>query len=745
MPQNTTAPSANGAPAAAAAGNTPPPAAPPDKPNATVAPRKEQFMIAPSPAADLRAAGLSPISLNMALVEQTLKDNPDVEYLKTVTPKGLGLLSTLGAGNGPQSIVVAKMDPDHAAALRQGGGGQLTVERDHLLTYTQPAVAPPTDAPRLALLNVGVMPPSGAPMTLTITVQADGTGAPVPSEVYIFGSMLPVQGVTDANGQVTVTLYGETPQSLRGVYVNPIADHWGHWLPQPALDSAVNNVIPVRPISQFFAGFPGTEVVGWGQQAMNMDKLDSSFQGQGVRIGIIDSGAAAQTHADLRALFHGGADVSVNPPDPNTWANDTVGHGSHCSGIIAGLRDGRGIRGFAPAAELYAFKIFPGGSFSDLIAALDDCINQQVDVVNLSLGSDQPSALLTQKIQKAHDLGVACIVAAGNSGGPVQFPASLPTVLAVSAIGKAGEYPADSFHGTQMAPPGVGAAGYFSASFTCFGPQVGVCAPGVAILSSVPPNNYAVWDGTSMATPHVTGLAALLLAHHPDFQPGGPYAARDGRRVDRLYTILRLSGQPVGLTDPNRTGAGLPDALRAFSITAANTPGVFQPQSVSAFQSVFQPQIGSFLPFSATPQAPPMGQPQAAQGQPQVLPQSFWDDLGSAISTIGQAANTVGQVASTAGQVGHAFGLFNAAPQAPPTAPPQADPAQPGQTPLAAPAGAVLPQTFRDELARVMQGAVSLAIQQMQAQRAANIGYAAAPQATEQPVSPSILSQLGGR
>ena len=149
------------------------------------------------------------------------------------------------------------------------------------------------------------------------------------------------------------------------------------------------------------------------------------------------------------------------------------------------------------------------------------------------------------------------------------------------------------------------------------------------------------------------------------------------------------------------------------------------------------------MPATATP---PTGQPQAAQGQPQVLPQSFWDDVGHAFS---KAVSTVGQVANTAGQVGHAFGLFNAAPQAPPTAPPtappQADPAQPGQTPLAAPAGAVLPQTFRDELARVMQGAVSLAIQQMQAQRAANIGYAAAPQATEQPVSPSILSQLGGR
>jgi subtilisin family serine protease len=110
------------------------------------------------------------------------------------------------------------------------------------------------------------------------------------------------------------------------------------------------------------------------------------------------------------------------------------------------------------------------------------------------------------------------------------------------------------------------ADGYFSAKFTCFGPEVGVCAPGVAILSSVPSNNYAVWDGTSMAAPHVTGLAALVLAHHADFQ--GPFRARNAQRVERLFQILKQSAQPLNLGDARRTGAGLPDALRALNLTA---------------------------------------------------------------------------------------------------------------------------------------------------------------------------------
>src|SRR5262249_20354858 len=91
-----------------------------------------------------------------------------------------------------------------------------------------------------------------------------------------------------------------------------------------------------------------------------------------------------------------------------------------------------------------------------------------------------------------------------------------------------------------------------------------------------PPNNYAVWDGTSMAAPHVTGLAALILAHHPDFQ--GPYKTRNAQRVERLFRILKQSAQPLHLGDPNRVGAGLPDALKALNVAPqtaiANPPSL---------------------------------------------------------------------------------------------------------------------------------------------------------------------------
>jgi hypothetical protein len=97
----------------------------------------------------------------------------------------------------------------------------------------------------------------------------------------------------------------------------------------------------------------------------------------------------------------------------------------------------------------------------------------------------------------------------------------------------------------------------------------------VAILSSVPPDNFAVWDGTSMATPHVTGLAALVLAHHADFQ--GAYKTRNAQRVERLFQILKRSAQPLNLGDPYRVGAGLPDALQALSLVPLAVTGMPAP------------------------------------------------------------------------------------------------------------------------------------------------------------------------
>jgi subtilisin family serine protease len=118
--------------------------------------------------------------------------------------------------------------------------------------------------------------------------------------------------------------------------------------------------------------------------------------------------------------------------------------------------------------------------------------------------------------------------------------------------------------------------GYFSADFTCFGSEIDVAAPGVAVVSSVPPNNFVPMDGTSMATPHVTGLAALILAHHRDFSEGA-FRVRNAARVMRLWDIIKRSCRPLNLGDPQRTGAGLPDTLVALGLQPMTTFPVTPP------------------------------------------------------------------------------------------------------------------------------------------------------------------------
>ncbi|MES2318224.1 MAG: S8 family serine peptidase [Pseudomonadota bacterium] len=530
----------------------------------TIGERKKQYLIAPRHPDGLTPMGFSPLSLSS--VEQALKNSPDIEIIDTVGPKNIVGVMADGMGGG-QGVLVARMTDQKAGILHQQGQGRLVVERDQYLGLMDQQVQPN--------FVTSTIPQSGPAFTAVIQVVSKD-GAPVAdAEVSLFGSMLPATATTDASGHVTLTLFGENESSIRSLYVKPKSDYWSFYQRDPEVGTEEPNVVMLKALSDWpsLAGFPRAKTVGWGQKAMRMDQLPATYRGQGIKIAIIDSGAAT-THEVLNRI-RAGFDIVNKKTSPNTWNEDSLGHGSHGAGIIGGADLAFGIRGFAPEAELHACKLFPGGQVSQLIDALEYCIEKQIDVVNLSLGGAQPSEALEQQIQRAKRAGIACIVAAGNSGGPVQYPASSPHVLAVAAVGKLDEFPPDSYH-AQTLSQNVDANGYFTASFSCYGPQVAVAGPGVAITSSVPPNNYAAWDGTSMAAPHITGLAALVLAHNPEFQ--GIYRTRGAERVERLFQLIRMSARRVSLADPTRVGLGLPDAVVAVGL---QQPAV-QPQATHA-------------------------------------------------------------------------------------------------------------------------------------------------------------------
>jgi subtilisin family serine protease len=524
---------------------------------ATIPVRRQSFLI--GHARGLLPAGVQP--LNLQLMAQGLGGIEGIEITNVLpvppTLSKLGLMSAVPTQS--EQIIVAEMPDAKAEMLRKQP--QLVVESN------LPLRLPEMPIPEPSMRHPSVLWPLAAAFSLQVRVQNEA-GQPLGgAEVFFFGRTQS-GGITDNNGLAKVTLFGETPTTITSVYVKPKADYWERFIRNPVLTPNGTFDVALKPLGSQFPNFPNQEQTGWGLAAMKVDQLPvGQFTGAGIKIGIVDSGAA-KTHHQLQAQVQKGFDIVANSPDG--WDNDTVMHGTHCAGVIAAQADGEGIRGIAPGAKLFIYKIFPGGQFDHLIQALDRCIEDDVDVVNLSLGADQPSLFVEERLRAARNQGIACIVAAGNSSGPVQFPASSSNVLAISAIGKAGQFPPDTYHSTQMfAAPD--ASGYFSAKFSCFGPQIGVCAPGVAILSSVPSDGYAAWDGTSMAGPHVTGLAALVLAHHPDFQKE-PYNQKNAQRVDRLFRILKETSQAMNL-GAGRTGAGLPDAQRALTVELGSDQG----------------------------------------------------------------------------------------------------------------------------------------------------------------------------
>jgi subtilisin family serine protease len=520
-------------------------------PGKVLAAKQKQFIIAPR-----RMSGMTqPMALDY--VEQALRASPDVEVVDRIGPKGL--VSSLADGlGGMPFVLVAQMAEDKAEILRQQSAGQLIIERDQALHLDLSEIQEPG-------LVAAAAATDGPVVSVAVMVLGKDNTPVKDAEVHLFGSLLPASGITDERGLTALSLPSDSVRSVTGFYVKPKSDYWTFYQAQPALDTNQTNLVYLRPLSDSFPGFPRHQAMGWGQKVMRLDQLPGSYRGQGVRVAIVDSGATT-THPDLQGIKIG-FDITNKKSDPGAWNHDTISHGSHCAGVIAGADNNTGIRGFAPDAEVHVCKQFPGGQISQLIEALEYCIEKQIDLVNLSLSSAEPSEALEQQILRAKRLGVACIAAAGNSRGPVQYPASSPNVLAVAAIGKLGEFPLDSYHAQTVSA--ADGSGFFSPKFTCYGPEITVCAPGVAILSSVAPNNYAVWDGTSMAASHVSGLAALVLAHHPDFQ--GPFKARNAARVDRLFQILRASAQPLNLGDPRRTGFGIPDVLVALGLA----PGIW--------------------------------------------------------------------------------------------------------------------------------------------------------------------------
>ena len=248
-------------------------------------------------------------------------------------------------------------------------------------------------------------------------------------------------------------------------------------------------------------------------------------QGAGAAVAVIDTGIS-KTHPDLVGQVLGGFNA-LDPKNPDKW-DDDQGHGSHVAGTIAGKRDGKGVVGVAPQAKLYAIKVLDAdgnGGYSDVIAGIEWAVKNKIPVANMSLGADEGSEALKRAVQAATKAGLLIVAAAGNSGGPVGYPASYPETIAVAA---------------SDVKDAV-------ASFSSRGPEVDFIAPGVDVKSVNFEGGWTELSGTSMATPHVAGLAALAYA-------------RGASNPAKIRAALKAAATPLPNLGPELQGAGMIDA-----------------------------------------------------------------------------------------------------------------------------------------------------------------------------------------
>jgi subtilisin len=525
--------------------------------------RLERYLIGPRFAPGAQPFGYPEQSLD-AIVEY-LTQQEHAEIVRRIKLSGA---HSFAADESVNEVVVAKIEEGRAERLRAAAPPHLIIERDSFLRHAD-HLGGSARGMLTNTLALNLLPLRSVATELAIRVVGEHDQPLAKATVVVEGANgLPAQALTDESGTARVTFFGGPIESVQTLFVRAAANHWDRQIAAPVLGPGTNTV-KLRALSDSFVNFPGERLIGWGQRLMRLDPAIRRLSGAGVRIGLIDSGCD-NSHPLLRHVTRGKDLAEDSDAD---WTQDPVSHGTHCAGILNAANTGQGIVGCAPEAELHVFKVLPGGRTSDLLVALDECIERQLDVINISAVSDEYSELVAQKLQEALQKGIACIAAAGNSGGPVGFPAVVPGVMAVAAVGKLREFPADSSHICSVIPQLIGADGIFAARFSCAGPQVAVSGPGVAVISTVPGGGYAAADGTSAAAAHVSGFAALMLAHHPVFAEG-VFRSRSEQRVQALFELIRTSALPH-FADPQRGGAGVPDAQRVpwAQELAAGLPG----------------------------------------------------------------------------------------------------------------------------------------------------------------------------
>ncbi|MFC4736902.1 S8 family peptidase [Bacillus daqingensis] len=280
-----------------------------------------------------------------------------------------------------------------------------------------------------------------------------------------------------------------------------------------------------------------SQTVPYGiDQVQATDAYAQGISGDGVSVAVLDTGIDAD-HEDLADNVVGGYSVFSDADNSNPFF-DGNGHGTHVAGTVAAVDNDLGVIGAAPDADLYAVKVLSNsgsGSLAGIAEGIEWSIENDIDIINMSLGGSSGSSVLESFTDLAFEEGSLVIAAAGNSGNrggnndTVGFPAKYDSAMAVAAVDATNN----------------------RATFSSAGPAVEISAPGVDVLSTVPGNGYASFNGTSMAAPHVAGVAAQVWQAKPELSSA------------ELRDLLNDTAVPLGAS--HQYGSGLVQSLDAIN------------------------------------------------------------------------------------------------------------------------------------------------------------------------------------
>ena len=275
----------------------------------------------------------------------------------------------------------------------------------------------------------------------------------------------------------------------------------------------------------------------WGMTKIEAPAAwDVTTGSDSVTIAIVDTGVDL-SHPDLSGKLVSGYDFVNNDSDPQ----DDYGHGTHVAGIAAArTNNGTGVAGLSWGTKIMPVKVlddYGTGGYEDVANGIIYAANNGADIINLSLGGTVYSWTLKDAAEYAHDLGCVIVAAAGNDNSSVSYPARYPEVFAVAATDSDDQ----------------------KASFSNYGPEVDVAAPGVSIRSTYwwGGSTYEWLSGTSQASPHVAGLAALIWSVNP------------GLNNTQVESIIKQTADDLGAAGRDKYyGFGRINARRALESTA---------------------------------------------------------------------------------------------------------------------------------------------------------------------------------